>query len=137
MRCQWLLACVFIVIYAVHQEAQAQGFDCSLARSDAEFTVCGNKSLSSLDMTLNQLYINLKALPGIRDQQKRWIAQRDSCGQNHGCLNIIYKSRVNELRSLLSAPNRDTTEVERPGSGGGRSPAPTESSDCKRFPGLC
>ena len=127
--------CIFLMTcLAAVSEVKSQGFDCLLAQSDAGLRVCSNRDLSRLDLNLNQIYTSMKDRPGMRDQQKRWLIQRNLCGKDTSCLLSTYSNRIDQLRSLASNGSQNNDNL---GTGGGRAPSSSTSEDCRRFPGLC
>ena len=68
-----------------------------------EAAICANDNLSALDVALAALYDNVykKTSGAARDQlvaaEKAWIAERDACGANVGCITNAYRVRIAQL----------------------------------------
>lgn len=87
------------------------GFDCARPNNDAERTICSNDDLAGMDQDLNSQYklavsnITSEAAGGtpadvarFRREQSEWIARRNDCGGDAGCLTQSYRSRLKALR---------------------------------------
>ncbi|MCQ0989158.1 lysozyme inhibitor LprI family protein [Jiella marina] len=78
-------------------------FDCRKAGTATEFAICGNAELATLDRELSQSYASTRGRVGARDrqylteEQKSWIARRDSCGNDAGCIARSIRERIDEL----------------------------------------
>ncbi len=81
----------------------AQGFDCSKAGSPAEKRICADPSLARMDQEMAALYRNV--LQASNDgnawkaDQRAWLARRDQCRDDTGCLRSEYQTRLMILRS--------------------------------------
>jgi uncharacterized protein len=75
--------------------AYAQAFNCGRSRSATEVIICQDGELSRLDNRLNRIYS--RANVSVREQ-RRWLASRNSCGVNRGCIRRHYVRRIEELR---------------------------------------
>lgn len=77
-------------------------FNCALARSAVEGTICGSAELSALDTKLSALYlVTLRSSldpKAIRDQQRAWMHQRNACGASVPCLEQRYQERIAQLQ---------------------------------------
>ena len=79
--------------------AQAASYDCTRATTAAEIAVCDNPDLNRLDEELAMQYRSLlNQLPPrqanrLRDDQRSWLAARDSCGADVRCLRARYQER--------------------------------------------
>lgn len=90
------------------QPAAAQEFDCRDARKSAEHKICASDHLSALDETMSSLYARLwrvtdddEAREGLRDYQRMFLAARDGCGRNAGCIKGAYLDQIEVLKSRL------------------------------------
>lgn len=85
--------------------AAAQGFDCSKARYDAEFAVCGSTYLASLDEELNTVYYSLprhvRETAEVRAERADFLVRRNACGAHEGCIASHYSAFLNFLRRYL------------------------------------
>jgi len=81
--------------------AEAASFDCNKASTSIEKLICADSRLGELDSRLAAVYKKaVSENPGLRDSQRQWITQRNSCGDTT-CLADAYKKRIDEL-TLLS-----------------------------------
>jgi uncharacterized protein len=84
----------------------AAGFDCAKAASATERAICADTSLTQMDGQMADLWAKLHAAsgdPAVRQAQRQWIAQRDTCGSNIDCLKKSYRQRLDALRQLTAA----------------------------------
>ncbi len=75
-------------------------FDCSLAETRTETTICGSPDLWSMDRAMANLYNlfqasteKLKAAEFLASQRS-WLKRRDSCASDEACLTERYSSRL-------------------------------------------
>ncbi len=81
-------------------------FDCASASAPAERAICADAVLAGYDRQVADAWRqavqsaggSAALLPG----QKRWLAQRNACGWNAGCIESLMRSRILELTG--SAP---------------------------------
>ncbi|HWP26677.1 MAG TPA: lysozyme inhibitor LprI family protein [Xanthobacteraceae bacterium] len=76
---------------------------CSNPRGDDVAAVCGNGELLALDAELNALYAKLMARERsaeLRNAQRQWLAERQSCGADMLCLKRHYEKRIDELARM-------------------------------------
>ena len=84
--------------------ANAQDFDCRVAATAAETTICGSARLRALDDQMADLYGQLWGVLGnpvfddsrrlgVRAFQRDFLASRDDCGTDTGCLIKLYQRR--------------------------------------------
>ncbi len=96
-----LTACTFT---ALTVGAYAASFDCRKARTDIEYTICDNPTLSRLDTRMGRLYHKARNLPGMKHEQQRWIKHRNYiCGASEGCLISQTQNRVIALKHALGS----------------------------------
>ena len=111
------LALLAVVTDGVTTRAFAQSgpsFDCAKASTRSERAICGDARLARLDLDLSRAYAAaVAANPDIRDQQRRWLQVRDSCGQIVGCLASQMQRRIAELQELAANGGRAPTHEER------------------------
>jgi uncharacterized protein len=85
-------------------------FDCRKAESAAEKRICSSTDLSQQEQAMAKLYKRLTLLQkgadllALKDDQKKWLAERDGC-QTDGCITEITSTRVLELQSLGNQPS--------------------------------
>ena len=86
------------------QSAAAQEFDCRDASKSAEHKICASDNLSALDETMSSLYARLwrvtdddEAREALRDYQRMFLAARDGCGRNAGCIKGAYLDQIEVL----------------------------------------
>ncbi len=95
-----------IVLATGFGEAQAASFNCRTATLAAEKAVCTGPYLSRLDEDLSFWYGRAKQRARYFDQtswlrrgQRGWLAERNSCGSDRGCLRQAYRERIEWLRN--------------------------------------
>ena len=78
------------------QWCEAEGLNAS------ERMICTDGILSRLDVELNDAYDRARRVdPDL--QQGSWIRSRNKCGMNLSCLEVAYRSRNAEPRTIASA----------------------------------
>lgn len=77
----------------------AAGFDCDLAASKTEHTVCRDYRLAAMDREMNILY---RQTPNQKTAQQKWIAARNACGNDITCLVNVYQNRLRDLVAAIS-----------------------------------
>ena len=84
--------------------AKAQSFNCAEAQFSAEFAICNNEELLSLDEKVAKIfYLHKSNMPTIPQRQKfardhsAWILKRNRCDLDWTCLQIRYKERIFQL----------------------------------------
>lgn len=94
--------------------ADAASFNCGRAATPTEYAICGDQTLSDLDMKMATLFavrMEIPMLMGARgaaqDEQRTWVAGRDTCGGNVACLTQAYRQRIGELNRTISAAMQD------------------------------
>ena len=84
-------------------------FDCALARTPTERTICGSSELSHADARLSRIYSRLRQslsksnFKRLRNKQRAWLKQRDYCSDDLSCLSRSYNRRVVDLEAKLSS----------------------------------
>ncbi len=107
----------FCPFHAPGLRAHAQAsFDCSLAATPVEVTICASDNLSQLDRQLAVAYRAARAVASqyhsdqIRADQRAWIDRRNACGAAPDCLARLLRDRIASLISPVPA----STEADRP-----------------------
>jgi uncharacterized protein YecT (DUF1311 family) len=83
------------------------GFDCRLASSNVETSICENEVLSQIDVELNILYNMVRKSIGSEDQKRLdneesiWVADRNTC-INFDCIKKHYDDRVSTLKIIAN-----------------------------------
>jgi uncharacterized protein len=84
--------------------ANAQSFSCAKAQFSAEFAICNNEVLLTLDEKLAAIYYHRKSIVGTTPQrqqiardQNAWVEKRNRCDLDWTCLEISYKERIQRL----------------------------------------
>ena len=78
-------------------------FNCVRASSPDEVLICQREDLGRLDRRLSSTYFNLRNSLGGRARarleadQSRWLAERQGCGRDYGCVLGLYRQRLAEL----------------------------------------
>ena len=87
-------------------KSKGPSFNCDLARTDTEKSICANDKLSSLDLKMGNLYNDLrKVLPDdkmeqLRIIQRNWIEKRNNCGGNTNLLIYLYSEQIGLLEKI-------------------------------------
>lgn len=84
--------------------AQAQSFSCADAEKPAEFAVCNNENLLTLDEKLGSVfttaYVKAATAPqrqSVTREQNEWLKARNACGADFTCLDLRYREQINLL----------------------------------------
>ncbi|WP_071672575.1 lysozyme inhibitor LprI family protein [Nioella nitratireducens] len=67
-----------------------------------EQTICATPDLGWRDAQMVQAYDAVRHLPGLPAQQQGWLAQRNACGWNAGCIGAAYDRRIAALQGLVT-----------------------------------
>ncbi|MCF6321859.1 MAG: hypothetical protein L3J32_08850 [Rhizobiaceae bacterium] len=88
--------------------AVGQSFSCAKAHSQAEFAICNNEELLSLDEKLASMYDHRKANLQTAPQRQKitrehsvWLRKRNSCDLDWSCLKDRYQERIRQLTVTL------------------------------------
>ncbi len=82
--------------------------NCNRASSPAEQTICSSYALGQSEARVATLFSVATSLVAmgqrgdIQDAQRRWLASRDACGRNVGCLTGAYEQRIRALEGILA-----------------------------------
>jgi uncharacterized protein len=90
----------------------AQDFDCATARNATERAICDSRSLKRADEKMARTYGRLwsamssrnfadSAFVRLRDEQREFLRDRDSCGGSSRCIGHAYDGRIEELRRQI------------------------------------
>lgn len=89
--------------------ANAQSFACDKAQRTAEFAICNDENLLTMDEQLGReyasKYVNASTSPqrqAVTREQTEWIKKRNACGNDFTCLSLRYEERLKSLRSRSS-----------------------------------
>ncbi len=84
--------------------ASAQSFSCAKAQFSAEFAICNNETLLTLDEKLAAIYYHRKSNVSASPQRQQisrdhfaWIQKRNRCDLDWTCLETSYKDRIQQL----------------------------------------
>lgn len=109
---------IFALSLVLSQAALAASFDCTQAKSPSEIAICSDESLSKLDEQLAAAYSSLKSKLSdsaqLDSEQKAWISNRESCGNQLDCLTTNIQARINELSQQESALTSTASSSEPP-----------------------
>ncbi|MCX5515665.1 hypothetical protein C3941_06555 [Kaistia algarum] len=84
--------------------ANAASFNCARASLPVEMAICNSPGLGELDQEMAQRYFRLTnyapgwAVRQIKGEQTNWIARRNACGYDNGCVARAYERRIDKLR---------------------------------------
>lgn len=86
--------------------AHAQSFSCAEAEKPAEFAICNNEDLLTMDEKLGnaftRIYVRASTSPERQDMARshaEWLKKRNACGADFTCLNLRYEERIRTLNS--------------------------------------
>jgi uncharacterized protein len=83
--------------------------DCSKASSPAERTICQSYPLGQAEARMATLFGVVTSLVAmgqrgdIGDAQRKWLKERNTCGDDSACIARAYQSRIAVLSSALDA----------------------------------
>ena len=105
---------VVVVALAKAAPAAAQSFDCRDSGMASERAVCGSDRLSGLDERMTGLYASLMAAlntdrqrESLRGYQLRFLAVRNRCGRDTGCIKGAYLDQIEVLSARLRVAETD------------------------------
>ena len=81
--------------------------DCSKASSPAERTICRSYPLGQAEARMATLFGVVTSLVAmgqrgdIGDAQRKWLGERNACGNDGACIARAYQSRITALSSAL------------------------------------
>jgi uncharacterized protein YjbI with pentapeptide repeats len=84
-------------------------FSCDQVSNIAERTLCDSEQLCGLDRMIAAAYSAARGAPGadaaaVKASQIAWLAERNACGQDAGCLIVSMRARVAVLVAGASPP---------------------------------
>jgi uncharacterized protein len=93
---------------------------CSAASKPAEFAICNSEDLQVLDGRVAELYKSQHATSAsvlsqtalARDHHK-WLASRNECRANLGCLEKYYRKRLSALEDSEKSPKEPIAQFTR------------------------
>ena len=83
--------------------------DCGKASSSTERTICGSYSLGQAEARMATLFGVVTSLVAmgqrgdIGDAQRKWLKERNACGDDSACIARAYQSRSAVLSATLDA----------------------------------
>ncbi|WP_075996439.1 lysozyme inhibitor LprI family protein [Salaquimonas pukyongi] len=84
--------------------AEAQSFPCAEAEKPAEFAVCNNENLLSLDERLSKVFQSAYGKAGTVPQRQsvtrehnEWLKVRNACGADFTCLDLRYREHIDRM----------------------------------------
>ncbi|MGE0119655.1 MAG: peptidoglycan-binding protein [Dongiaceae bacterium] len=89
--------------------ASGPSFDCARAGTSTERAICASDSLAGLDRQIADSFLRAQEAAtaaeqdGLRQQQRLWLAQRNTCGADADCLRSSMTTRLSELDSAAQA----------------------------------
>lgn len=104
MSARLLLIGLSLTIAGIVFPAHAQSFNCHQSGLNlTEHAICQSGDLSGRDEELNRLWNRLKASDrrSMKNGQRRWRANRDSCGSNHQCILENYDIRIADIQETF------------------------------------
>lgn len=93
-------------INVINPLRKSPSFNCASAARKSESTICRDSALAALDNELAALYrsrnqgLSGESAKSFRDNQRLWIAKRDKCGSDAGCLTNRYREQIIWLKNF-------------------------------------
>lgn len=109
-RWSLLIAATLWLSMAQGTDGHAQSFACDAANKVDEKTICQNAGLANLDVVAASAFKAKarKAAPAdktkLTTDQTAWLKDRESCGSDTQCMEILYLKRMLELDAPLVDP---------------------------------
>jgi uncharacterized protein len=103
---------VALALLAISIPARAADYapiDCSKASSPAERTICQSYPLGQAEARMATLFGIVTSLVAmgqrgdIGDAQRKWLKERNACGNDSACIARAYQSRITALSATLDA----------------------------------
>jgi uncharacterized protein len=104
-----LVALSLLVASVPARAADYAPIDCSKASAPAERAICRSYPLGQAEARMATMFGVVTSLVAmgqrgdIGDAQRKWLKQRDACGDDSACLARAYQSRITALSSALDA----------------------------------
>jgi uncharacterized protein len=104
-----LLALSLLVASVPARAADYAPIDCNRASSRSEHAICRSYPLGQAEARMATMFGIVTSLVAmgqrgdIGDAQRKWLKQRDACGDDSTCLARAYQSRITALSSALDA----------------------------------
>ncbi|WP_414461505.1 lysozyme inhibitor LprI family protein [Hyphomicrobium sp. DY-1] len=82
--------------------------NCHKASSPSEKTICSSYPLGQSEARMATLFSVATSLVAmgqrgdIQDAQRNWLASRDACGKDVGCLDAAYQRRIGALNNVIA-----------------------------------
>jgi uncharacterized protein len=82
--------------------------DCSKANEPSLFAICSNYSLGQAEARMATIFGIVTSLVAMGqrgdliDTQRAWLAERDRCGDDTGCLSDAYARRIRQLNAVIA-----------------------------------
>jgi uncharacterized protein len=111
MRIQLATAvAAFAIAGLAATSGEAASFNCNNAYSPTEHAICDNPQIGKLDDQTANLYYKILNNPAasyslqnqVRQSQRNFISQRDSCGAGYNCLIDAYTDQIMYLKNINS-----------------------------------
>jgi uncharacterized protein len=102
-----LVALGFLVVSVPVHAADYAPLDCGKASAPAERAICRSYPLGQAEARMATLFGVVTSLVAmgqrgdIGDAQRKWLKQRDACGNDTTCLARAYQSRIDALSAAL------------------------------------
>ena len=89
--------------------AKAQSFSCASAETSAQFAICNDENLMTLDEKISEVFgdsfVNASTSPArqaVAREHTKWLKNRDACGADFTCLKLRYEERIKALSTRSS-----------------------------------
>ena len=118
VSCFWIMHLTPTAI-AQDKAAQREAY-CATKKNKVERNICNDRDLTRRDAYLNEVYqdvrnkLSKQDFKQIRKDQRAWIKQRNTCGDNSQCIADKYEDRTAEIEQMLENienPNKSHVEI--------------------------
>jgi uncharacterized protein len=105
----FVVALSLLAAWVPARAADYAPIDCSNASSPAQRTICRSYPLGQAEARMATMFGIVTSLVAmgrrgdIDDAQRKWLKQRDACGDDGACIARAYQSRITALSSALDA----------------------------------
>jgi uncharacterized protein len=104
-----LIAVAFLAVSVPARAADYVPIDCGKASLPAERAICRNYPLGQAEARMATLFGAVTSLvpmgqrSDIGDAQRKWLKERNACGDDTTCLARAYQSRIDSLSTSFDA----------------------------------
>lgn len=119
----WFYRIAFVLSFAMlalvlATKGHSAGFDCRKAKLPAEMAICADATVNGMDSEMASFYFRSYSRMHGNDksafaaEQRIWIAFRNQCYWDTGCLRLTYFARWMQMCNLLQWEDEFCAEVQ-------------------------